>query len=176
MLLLLLLLGRFSCVQLCATSEMAAHQAPPSLGFSRQEHWSRLPFPSPMHESEKWKWSHSVASNSQRPHGLQPTRPLHPWTVQPKVLEWVAIAFSRKLCYHNPNSSLFLSAIYSAVLLYLCKKCFQIIFLFFPFLLHPLLSLIWISFLYLSSTMVFNQVKITLLSNVLPSSWGWLFL
>jgi len=27
---------------------MAAHQAPPSLGFSRQEHWSGLPFPSPM--------------------------------------------------------------------------------------------------------------------------------
>ena len=27
----------------------------PSLGFSRQEHWSGLPFPSPMHESEKWK-------------------------------------------------------------------------------------------------------------------------
>ena len=37
MLLLLLLLSRFSHVQLCATSEMAAHQAPPSLGFSRQE-------------------------------------------------------------------------------------------------------------------------------------------
>ena len=34
---------------------MAAHQALPSLGFSRQEHWSGLPFPSPMHESEKWK-------------------------------------------------------------------------------------------------------------------------
>ena len=32
---------------------MAAHQAPLSLGFSRQEHWSGLPFPSPMHESEK---------------------------------------------------------------------------------------------------------------------------
>ena len=31
---------------------MAAHQAPPFLGFSRQEHWSGLPFPSPMHESE----------------------------------------------------------------------------------------------------------------------------
>ena len=31
----------------------AAHQAPPSLGFSRQEHWSGLPLPSPMHESEK---------------------------------------------------------------------------------------------------------------------------
>ena len=52
-LLLLLLLSRFSRVQLCATPQMAAHQAPQSLGFSRQEHWSGLPFPSPMHESEK---------------------------------------------------------------------------------------------------------------------------
>ena len=51
--LLLLLLTRFSCVRLCATPETAAHQAPPSLGFCRQEHWSGLPFPSPMHESEK---------------------------------------------------------------------------------------------------------------------------
>ena len=41
---------------------MAAHQAPPSLGFSRQEYWSGLPFPSPMHESEKWKWSRSERS------------------------------------------------------------------------------------------------------------------
>ena len=45
--LLLLLLSHFSCVQLCATPQMAAHQAPPSLGFSRQEQWSGLPFPSP---------------------------------------------------------------------------------------------------------------------------------
>ena len=58
---------------------MAAHQAPPSLGFSRQERWSGLPFPSPMHESEKWKWSCSVLSDSYRPHGLQPTRLLCPW-------------------------------------------------------------------------------------------------
>ena len=58
---------------------MAAHQALLSLGFSRQEQWSGLPFPSPMHESEKWKWSSSVASDSSRPHGLQPTRLLHPW-------------------------------------------------------------------------------------------------
>ena len=50
---LLLLLSHFSRVRLCATPETAAHQAPPSLGFSRQEHWSGLPFPSPMHESEK---------------------------------------------------------------------------------------------------------------------------
>ena len=69
-LLLLLLLSHFSRVQLCATPETAAHQAPPSLGFSRQEHWSGLPFPSPMCESEKWKWSRSVGS------GLFTT----PWT------------------------------------------------------------------------------------------------
>ena len=52
-LLLLLLLSRFSRVRLCAAPQTAAHQASPSLGFSRQEHWSGLPFPSPMHESEK---------------------------------------------------------------------------------------------------------------------------
>ena len=62
--LLLLLLSLFSRVRFCATPEMAAHQASPSLGFSRQEHWSGLPFPSPMHESEKWKWNRSVVSDS----------------------------------------------------------------------------------------------------------------
>ena len=63
-LLLLLLLSRFSRVRLCVTPKTAAHQAPPSLGFSRQEHWSGLPFPSPMHESEKIKRSRSVVSDS----------------------------------------------------------------------------------------------------------------
>ena len=70
-----LLLSRFSRVRLCAT---------PSLGFSRQEHWSGLPFPSPMHKSGKWKWSCSVMSNSSRPHGLQPTRLLRPWDIPGK--------------------------------------------------------------------------------------------
>ena len=50
---LLLLLSRLSRVQLCAIPSTAAYQAPLSLGFSRQEHWSGLAFPSPMHESEK---------------------------------------------------------------------------------------------------------------------------
>ena len=58
---------------------MAAHQALPSLGSSRQEHWSGLPLPSPMHESENWKWSRSVVSDSLQCHGLQPTRLLCPW-------------------------------------------------------------------------------------------------
>ena len=43
----LLLLSRFSCVQLCVTPQTAAHQVPLSLGFSRQEHWSGVPSPSP---------------------------------------------------------------------------------------------------------------------------------
>ena len=45
--LLLLLRSRFSRLPLRATPQTAAHQAPPALGFSRQEHWSGLPFPSP---------------------------------------------------------------------------------------------------------------------------------
>ena len=52
-----------SCPTLC-DPKTAAQQAPPSLGFSRQELWSGLPFPSPMHENEKWKWSRSVVSDS----------------------------------------------------------------------------------------------------------------
>ena len=73
---------------------MAAHQASPSLGFSRQEHWSGLPFPSPMHESEKEKGSHSVVSDSSDPMDCSlPGSSVH-GIFQAKVLEWHAIAFS----------------------------------------------------------------------------------
>ena len=41
-----------SCLTLCDPID-GSPQAPPSLGFSRQEHWSGLPFPSSMHASEK---------------------------------------------------------------------------------------------------------------------------
>ena len=91
---LLLLLSRFSCVRLCATPSMAAHQAPLSLGFSRQEHWSRLPFPSPMHESEKRKWSRSVVSDSSNPMDCSPPDSSVHGILQAKVLEWDVIAFS----------------------------------------------------------------------------------
>ena len=67
-----------SCPTLCDPID-GSYQAPPSLGFSRQEHWSGLPFPSPMHESEKWKRSRSVMSDPQWPHGQQPSRLLCPW-------------------------------------------------------------------------------------------------
>ena len=38
----------FSCVRLFATPWSAAYQAPPSMGFSRQEYWSGVPLPSPL--------------------------------------------------------------------------------------------------------------------------------
>ena len=66
------------CPTLCYPID-GAHQALLSLGFSKQEYWSGLPFPSPMHGSEKGKWSRSGVSDSSWPHGLQSTRLLHPW-------------------------------------------------------------------------------------------------
>ena len=47
-----------SCPTLCDPID-GSPPGSPSLGFSRQEHWSGLPFPSPMQESEKWKWKWS---------------------------------------------------------------------------------------------------------------------
>ena len=43
-----------SCPTLCDPID-SSPPGFPSLGFSRQHYWSGLPFPSPMHESEKWK-------------------------------------------------------------------------------------------------------------------------
>ena len=83
---------------------MAAHQPPLSLGFSRQEHWSGLPFPSPMHESEKWKWSRSVVSCltlSDPTDCSLPGSSVH-GIFQARVLEWGVIAFS----YNMPTSIL----------------------------------------------------------------------
>ena len=100
---LLLLLSCFSRVQLCVTPEMAAHQASLSLGFSRQEHWSGLPFTSPMHESEKWKWSRSVGPTLTDPMDCSlPGSSIHGIS-QATVLEWGAIAFSPKQCYKAKN-------------------------------------------------------------------------
>ena len=53
-----------SCVQLFATPWTEAHQAPPPIGLSRQEHWSGVPFPSPMPESEKGKGVHRKYNES----------------------------------------------------------------------------------------------------------------
>ena len=92
--LLLLLLCRFSRVQLCATPQTAAHQAPLSLGFSRQEYWSGLPFPSPMHESEV---AQSCLTLSDPMDWSLPGSSIH-GIFQARVLEWGAIAFSVQEC------------------------------------------------------------------------------
>ena len=47
--------GKLSRVQLFATPRTVAYQAPLSMGFSRQESWSGLPFPSPDHSLETFK-------------------------------------------------------------------------------------------------------------------------
>ena len=71
-----------SRVRLLDTPWTAAYQAPLSLGFSRPEYWSGLPLPSQFiiwGMAKQMAWSHSVVSDSLWPHGLQPTRLLHPW-------------------------------------------------------------------------------------------------
>ena len=89
---LLLLLSRFSRVRLCATPETAAHQAPLSLGFSRQEHWSGLPFLSPMHESES-EVAQSCPTLRDPMDCSPPGSSIH-GIFQAGVLEWGAITFS----------------------------------------------------------------------------------
>ena len=98
-LLLLLLLSRFSRVRLCVTPQMAAYQAPPSLGFSRQEHWNGLPFPSPMHETEKLKEvTQSCLTLSDPMDCSLPGSTIH-GIFQARVLEWGAAAFSAYASY-----------------------------------------------------------------------------
>ena len=60
-----------------------------------------LPSPLPLHptplswQSEKWKWIRSDVSDSLRPHGLQATSSSFHGIFQARVLEWVAMSFSR---------------------------------------------------------------------------------
>ena len=112
MLLLLLLLSRFSRVRLCATPETAARQAPPSLGFSRQEYWTlewvAISF------SNAWKWKVNVKSLSKCPILCDPIdcSPPDSFThgiFQARVLEWVAITFSH-LIMKTAWSLLFINA------------------------------------------------------------------
>ena len=80
-----------------------AHQAPPSLGFSRQEHWSGLPFPSPMHESEV---TQSCLTLSDPMDCSLPGSSIH-GIFQARVLEWGAIAFSASFSSSQENSTVY---------------------------------------------------------------------
>ena len=96
---LMLLLSCFSHVQLCATTQMAAHQALLSLGFSRQEYWSGLPFPSPMHACMLSRFNRVRLCDLM---DSSPPGSSVPGILQARILEWVAISFSRNL-WHGPQ-------------------------------------------------------------------------
>ena len=67
-----------SCPTLCDLIDGSPPgSAVPGILQARTLEWVAIS--SPMHESEKWKGSHSVVSNSLWPHGLQPTQLLRPW-------------------------------------------------------------------------------------------------
>ena len=94
--LLLLLLSHFSRVRLLATPWTAAYQAPPSMGFSRQEHWSGLPFPFPMHEVKSESGVAQSCPTLSNPMDCSlPGSSVH-GIFQARVLEWGAIAFSQE--------------------------------------------------------------------------------
>ena len=98
-----------SCVRLLVTPWIAAYQAPPSMGFSRQEYWSRVPLPSPILPTAEQNlaldlslvfWSHGGAKSLQLCRtlcdpvvGSPPGSPV-PGILQTRTLEWAAISFS----------------------------------------------------------------------------------
>ena len=88
-----LLLSCFSRIRLCATPETAAHQAPPSLGLSKQEHWSGLPFPSPIKVKSESEVAQSCPTPSDPMDCSLPGSSIH-GIFQARALEWGAIAFS----------------------------------------------------------------------------------
>ena len=111
-----------SRVRLLATPWTVAYQAPPSMGFSRQECWSGVPLPSPTHTHYTYTieyysatrkneilpcatiWmdlkalcvlSHSVVSTLCNPHRLAHQAPLSMEIPLARILEWVAMPSSR---------------------------------------------------------------------------------
>ena len=93
-LLLLLLLSRFSGVRLYATPQTAAHQAPLSLGFSRQEYWVGCHF---LLQCMKVKSENEAAQSCPTlcdPMDCSPPGSSVHEIFQARALEWVAIAFS----------------------------------------------------------------------------------
>ena len=93
-----------SCPTLCDPID-GSHQAPLSLGFSRQEHWSGLPFPSPMQEmkSESEVAQSCLTLCDPMDCSLQGSS-IH-GIFQARVLEWGAIAFSYVLSCTDKNYS-----------------------------------------------------------------------
>ena len=91
------MLSCFSHVQLFATPQTAAHQAPLSMGFPRQEYWTGLPFPSPV---VKYEASEVSEVKSLRrvtlcdPMDCSPPGSSVYGILQARILEWGAVFFS----------------------------------------------------------------------------------
>ena len=79
-----------SCPTLCDPID-GSPSGSPSLGFSRQEHWSGLPFPSPMHKSES-EVAQSCLTLSDPMDCSLPGSSIH-GIFQARILEWGAISF-----------------------------------------------------------------------------------
>ena len=89
------MLSHFSHVRLSVTPWTVARQAPLSMGFSRQEYWSRLPFPSPVTKYEVSEvYSLSCVGFFVTPWTVAYQAPPSMGFFQARVLEWVAISFS----------------------------------------------------------------------------------
>ena len=101
LLLLLLLLRHFSRVRLCATPWTAAHQAPMSLGFSRQEYWSGLPFLLQCMKVKSESEVTQLCPTSSNPMDCSPPGSSVHGILQARVLEWGAIASSVTSFYLN---------------------------------------------------------------------------
>ena len=94
------------------------------MGFSRQEHWSGLPFPSPKGTIER-KWSHSVVSDSWDPMDCSLPGSFIHGIFQTRVLVWVAMSFSRivvGLVYFVAMVSLCTPGTLKSYLISLCFK------------------------------------------------------
>ena len=91
-----------------------------------------------MHESEKWKWRRSVVSDSQRPHGLQPTRPLCAWDFPGKStgVECHCLLSSPN-SQISKNKQLALSIVLVYKYIYICMCYFSL--LYFPLIRKPFL-------------------------------------
>ena len=89
-----------SCLTLCDPID-GLPPGSPSLGFSRQEHWSGLPLPSPMHESES-EGAQSCPTLSDPMDCSLRGSSLY-GIFQARVLEWGATAFSRQVTVMNNN-------------------------------------------------------------------------
>ena len=98
--LLLLLLSHFSRVQLCVTPWIAAHQAPLSIKFSRQEYWSGLPFPSPSALLEKIKLKQTTTFHKTKEIFFKR------WRTQDKYLSVVQKVYSSPLQYKDSQTEL----------------------------------------------------------------------